>query len=246
MIYQCFYKRIQASRLFKTECYKPFGLEPNLNQSLFKNCPELECENNRESLNEYACFLWFFRNQDMLDSHFGSTSFRQLSKSKRVFKNMGNLKKRCGESNIVTWNLSRNTDSSDHPIPVSLATEAHHPHMSSYIRHIFKKLGYQVPPRWYSDTDCIYANYWYLSKSLFIDFMEYSLPVIELALEDFKNFSHAFFTKGEDIHNPSNRRVGYLAERIFIIWYYHRSLDVVNLNLNGIHTWKTNEFNYYR
>lgn len=247
MIYQCFYREQQRPRLFNTECYQGFGLEPKLNPTLFSNCPELEIQANRKTLNEYACFLWFFRNQSSLDSHFGTTSFRQLSKSKSVFKDINKLKDNCGTSNIVTWNLSKNLDSSGYPIPVSLATEVFHPYLNSYISFVFDRFGYEIPEKWYSQSECIYANYWYVSKSLFIDFMEYSFPIINFCLDTFKECDHPYFSSQRELDqkpNPFSRRIGFLAERLFIIWYFSKNLKVVNLG--KLHTMKSDKFSFYK
>lgn len=231
MIYQCFYDDSHKLNLFNSDCYQPFGLEPNLNENLLDNCPELKIKANRKALNEYSCFLWFYRNQHELGSHFGTTSFRQLDKSKSIFTDISSLKELCSDNNILTWGLNKNVDSSGFPIPVSLATEVRHPFMNSYIFFLFNEFNYDIPDQWFMNSECIYANYWYLSKELFIDFMNYSWPMIEFSLKFSAQSHHNYFSYKNTNPNANvkSRRIGYLAERLFILWYFSSFIDIINL-----------------
>ena len=81
MIFQCYFKEDQT--LFEEEPYKPFGVEPEVNDFLFSNCPELESSFNRLQLTEYSSYLWHWRNKSDL-KWIGSTSYRQLDKFKQI------------------------------------------------------------------------------------------------------------------------------------------------------------------
>ena len=61
MIYQCYFKEDQKDKLFNSELYKPFGLEPEVNPDIVKNCPELENSSVRLNLAEYSAFLNIYK-----------------------------------------------------------------------------------------------------------------------------------------------------------------------------------------
>jgi hypothetical protein len=56
MILQCYFKREQESRLFRSGLYLGFGLEPDVNPA-FEGCPELADQNVRTALVEYGAML---------------------------------------------------------------------------------------------------------------------------------------------------------------------------------------------
>jgi hypothetical protein len=88
MIYQCFYRKDHP--LFSEEPYVGFGLEPEVNDSLFTNCPELENATNRMQLVEYGSHLWLWRN-NVEDSWVGSNSYRQLDKFEHKFSSIAEV-----------------------------------------------------------------------------------------------------------------------------------------------------------
>ena len=54
MIHQCYFAEAQRPRLFQKPVYRGFGLEPEVNLELARNCPELQESRNRPLLCEYV------------------------------------------------------------------------------------------------------------------------------------------------------------------------------------------------
>jgi len=65
MIHQCYFAEAQRVRLFQTPVYCGFGLEPEVNPDLARNCPELQEARNRPLLCEYAALLHLWRNPEL-------------------------------------------------------------------------------------------------------------------------------------------------------------------------------------
>jgi hypothetical protein len=224
MIYQCYFKKEQEQNLFSPDCYQGFGLEPELNSTLFKNCPELKDAKTRLALTEYACFLWFYRNLDCLEGdYFGTTSYRQLIKQPTIFESQDHLDSLKDPKKIVTWGMTELLEQEGYPLPISIQTEIAHPGMTSYINEILD----EVPEEWYSCNKVIFANYWYMHKDLFVDFMDFSWPLVQQALKDQK---HPYFSQEHKFGADKRKAVGYFMERLFILWTFKRKHPVVVAN----------------
>jgi hypothetical protein len=226
MIYQCYFKKDQEPMLFTTSAYTPFGLEPEVNKSITQNCPELEDPKVRLTLTEYSCFLWFYRNQEKLGNFFGTTSYRQLDKSKIIFNTLPTPEKNC----VISWGVSEFFDFAGYPLPMALQAEAAHPGINSYLRSSMQELGHEIPKAWYLNNVCILGNYWILTKNNFINFMDFSWPLVEKALLDFKNKSHHYFTNKMNFGCDSSKAVGYYMERLFILWCIKNNLEIISSN----------------
>lgn len=213
LIAQCYFRKDQESKLFKDPLYRGFGLEPEVNPNLFQNCPELEDPSVRLALTEYACLLWYYRNQDQLPKEgFGTTSYRQLDKVDYI-STVKDVEV-YHDSHISTWGLSEFYDADGNPLPCSLQAEIAHPGINSYIKATVKN----VPDQWYTSNRCILANYWLTNIDSFLNFMEWSWPLVKNALYDFKNKTHHYFTNKMNFGADPNKAVGYYMERLFSIW----------------------------
>jgi hypothetical protein len=224
LIYQCYFRSDQRSRLFRTECYEGFGLEPDVNDRLTLNCPELASSETRLALTEYACLLWFWRNRDEIgDDWFGTTSYRQLEKVPFIASGQDELYSLCDKDAVNTWGYVILRDSKNYPLPISLQTEMHHPGMTSYLTHIFQKFNRRFPDAWFNLTEVVFANYWLLSNPLFFDFMEYSWPLVSDALNC---QDHFYFRQDMRFGAEKKKAVGYFIERLFILWCIDRRLPL--------------------
>ena len=222
MIYQCYFKADQTAKLFNTPAYTPFGLEPDVNSNLFLNCEELRDPQVRLALTEYACFLWFYRNQDKLPGCIGFTSYRQLDKSKIILDSLPMVE----SSTVVSWGVSEFFDAAGMPIPMSLQAELAHPGINSYINQSLSFFNHPIPKSWYLDNICILGNYWLMTKDNFIDFMNFSWPLVKKSLEDFRKKSHVYFRSEMNFGCSSSKAVGYYMERLFIVWMMIKNLKI--------------------
>ena len=224
MIYQCYPKKTDEENLFASPAYEGFGLEPEVNPSLFKSCPELESAEVRMQLTEYACFLWHWRNKGNPDGWFGTTSYNQLSKFDTVFKDKKEVEDLCSEHQVVGWGKYMLLNSQGHSI--SLETQAHicHPGLPEFIEKVFKQFGYKVPSAWYTSTIGYFANYWVMTNELFYKFMEFSWPMVEWSLNNVKNTE--YYNTQHNYGTVSNAKAtGYFMERLFILWYMIEGLN---------------------
>lgn len=226
MIYQCYFREDQKPRLFTTDLYSPFGLEPEVNLEIALNCPELESADMRLNLTEYAAFLHFYRNgvncKDN-DWWIGFTSYRQLDKSPIIFSNktaFENILHVVG-SGFGGWGYYRTRSSAkgqaDHC----------HPGLYSFIVDVFRDLGLKIPERFYTDKNLLFANYWAMHKELFLNYMNWSWPIMQHAMT---KADHPYTSTKSPIPNVSEKKwLGYFMERLFLIWYMDRNLYPTNL-----------------
>ena len=226
MIYQCYAREEDKSSLFPAGPYEGFGLEPEVNDTLFLNCPELEDPKTRMALTEYACFLWHWRNQSQNpDPWFGTTSFKQLEKGfTTTFISEESVSALLEEHQILGWgeyhSVGMIPGGGGQPVPVSLALQAEvcHPHINDFISEAFSTFGHEVPRSWEFAMSGFFANYWAMKNELFNEYMEFSWPMVEWALE---NVEDSEFCKNQPTFKTVSKEkaVGYFMERLFILWY---------------------------
>ena len=60
--------------------------------------------------------------------------------------------------------------------------EACHPGLGGFIRDVFARFEIAIPPPWFENNSGIYANYWAMHNDDFIDYMEFSWPLVAFAL----------------------------------------------------------------
>jgi hypothetical protein len=221
MIYQCYYKQDQDRDLFEQDPYLGFGLEPEVNSTLFDNCPELEDPFVRMQLTEYACFLWHWRNGT--DSWFGTTSYRQLEKFPTIFKDKKYVESLVEKHNVVAWGQYELFDKKGINISLSTQTKACHPGLNEYMEFVLSNFGHTMPNEWSTECSGFFANYWVMSRSMFDDFMEFSWPMVKYSLENIK--SSDYYKEGTRYGTVSNEKAtGYFMERLFLIWYLKKGI----------------------
>jgi hypothetical protein len=226
MIYQCYFKKEQESNLFITDIYYPFGLEPQVNPSITLNCPELEDPATRLSLTEYGAFLNIYRNDVFKkdsDQWIGFTSYRQLDKTPIIFKNKNKFEELLFTicNGFAGWGYYHTFSNASHQAEVC------HPGINNFINYVFKQLNIKIPERFYKDTFLLFANYWVMTKHMFIDFMEFSWPIIQFASQQ-KN--HPYVSEKSPIETVDTRKwLGYFMERLFLIWYMSRNYYPANI-----------------
>src|SRR5687768_14329930 len=87
MLYQCFHAREYLEQPPFSPLYRPFGLLPELNPALTRNCPELADAKICDQLSEFTAMLHLWRNREARDeSWIGFTSCRQMRKTPFVFQ----------------------------------------------------------------------------------------------------------------------------------------------------------------
>jgi len=224
MIYQCYFKKEQEGKLFKSDIYKGFGLEPSVNPAITLNCPELEDPQVRLNLTEYAAFFHIWKNNVYTydsDWWMGFTSYRQLDKTPVVFecKEMFErlLKMNAGFCGWGFYAVSRD---------LSSQAEHCHPNINKFIKDIFSQVGIEVPKRFYTDKVGIFANYWAMDKGKFVDYMSWSWPIVQRA---FLMKDHIYAKTNSQVQGVSKDKwIGYFMERLFIIWYMIRNYSPGN------------------
>jgi hypothetical protein len=224
MIKQCYFK--QGQPLFEEEPYVGFGLEPEVNDKLFQNCPELESFFNRQQLTEYASYLWHWRNG--MDSEWiGSTSYRQLDKFNHKFKSISEIEELLENNVILAWGEYELKNKLG--LPISLKTQAKvcHPGLNEFMDPLFSMFNLEFPREWSFKTSGFFANYWIMKKPLFEDFMKFSWPMVEWALNNIK-YTDYYKTQTSYGSVGPEKCIGYFTERLFIVWYLNRGYEPFN------------------
>jgi len=224
MIYQCYFRKDQETKLFLTDVYYPFGLEPEVNPSLLTNCDELRDPNLRLSLTEYAAFLHIYKNDVFKkdsDWWVGFTSYRQLDKTPIIFKNKAKFEELLNlAGGFCGWGyyLTRSN--------ASTQAEICHPGINNFIKDVLSKFNIEIPKRFYEDKYLLFANYWAMRKEFFLDFMSWSWPIVSYAST---LIDHPYVKTNSPVSTVDTRKwLGYFMERLFIIWYMIRNYNPSN------------------
>ena len=224
MINQCYFK--QGQPLFKEDAYVGFGLEPEVNDKLFENCPELESSFNRLQLTEYSSYLWHWRNDTKLD-WIGSTSYRQLVKFKHKFKSIEEVENLLKDHDIIAWGEYSLYNKVGTPMSLKTQAKICHPGLNEFMVMVFSKFNLDFPSEWGVECKGFFANYWVMKKNLFDDFMKFSWPMVEWSLKNIKD-SDYYKTQYSYGSVSPEKCVGYFMERLFILWYICRGLTPFN------------------
>ena len=227
MIYQLYYKEEHKEDLFNNSAYTGFGLEPELNDKLLDNCPELEDPKTRLQLVEYAAFLWHWRNDDG-EPWIGTTSHRQLKKNiPFVFESYDQVDSMIRDHGIVGWGNYKFMGQSGKPITLAQQSEICHPGLNEHLVQGMKQFGHNVPLDWVQSSDGFFANYWVMRKDLFNDFMEFSWPIVKWSYESVEDSS---LYKNQNKYGTvtPDKATGYLQERLFVIWYLKNNIRPFN------------------
>lgn len=226
MVHQCYFLPEQRSRLFQTEPYSPFGLEPDVNSSLFENCPELVDPSTRLALVEYAAMLHHWRNPSKdTNDWIGFTSHRQLDKSAVVFARSAEITDRLHTADIVAWYVWDVSHLRHGWLRGAAAQgELASPRLHSFTVDVLKAFGIGLPASYHEGFDVVFANYWAMSRDNFTKFMSWSWPIIEHALaldHPYKQHSH-----GLNERDHKGKSAGYFMERLFVAWTKLQSLKI--------------------
>jgi len=215
MIYQCYHRPEHRAKLFQRPPYRGYGLEPTVNPGMAKNCPELRDAPTRQFLCEYGAMLNLWRNRP-LDWHrwIGFTSFRQLDKTPVQFQTSREVADLVRDHRIIGWGFHDVRPFTTNGLTGAAAQlELAHPGGFAYLTTALKENGLELPSRFSSDPWVLYANYWAMKKTLFRDFMEFSWPTVRWCLETQSQFDYV---------KTDRRSIGFIAERMFIVWYMTR------------------------
>src|SRR5205823_3713346 len=108
---------------------------------------------------------------------------------------------------------------SQRPITMAEAAERTHPGITQCLSHLLLRRNESMPPNYLSNTAGLFGNFWVMSRANFQDYMEWSLPLVRWCLQH-----------PEDPFIQSHRRaLGYVMERLFILWYSIRQKKLQGL-----------------
>ncbi len=213
MIYQCYFKRAQESRLFLNLPYQPFGLAPEVNPHITRNCPELDRPEHRLQLCEFVAMLHLWRNPpDDGDDWIGFTSYRQLDKVPTIFM-PGEIEAALQRGDAVTWARMQ--------FNVSMATQCDwsHPGLMPFMIQMFRATGLKIPQTYFTSCEGIFNSYWAVRKTDFQQHMEWFYPAIDYCL---KNLATDLYLRS------SPRAASYALERLFMAWCWLNGKRVIN------------------
>jgi hypothetical protein len=218
VIYQCYYAPEQASRLFRHEAYRGFGLEPVTNSNIVERCPELGCPTTRRALTEYAAFLHIWRHLPFDDDAWiGFTSYRQLDKTDFVFASAAEIERLLVGYDFLAWHWWQ-VDHVRHGTLTGAAAQGEHSHplLHGFTLDVLRHFGIDLPEAYFREPEVPFANYWVMSKRHFAAYMDWSWPVMRYALDlehPYKSYPHSW-----NPQDDKRKAVGYFMERLFVIW----------------------------
>mgnify|MGYP003149490606 CR=1 FL=1 len=226
MIYQCYFKDGQQGDIFKSALYEGFGLEPEVNESITDNCPELEDPRTRMYLTEYAAMLHLWRNPHKIkDDWIGFTSYRQLDKFPTILQpdDLANIKESLKEHDILGWGFYKliNRFTNEYETPHYLSNCCH-PGIMEYAQVVMDKFDEKIPGEFYTHSVELFANYWIMSVENFNLFMEWSFPKIKWMLDNCDEFAYS---------KAHPKAIGYVMERLHIFWYHLHKKKAKNIGV---------------
>lgn len=220
MIHQCYFAEGQRSRLFNTTAYRGFGLDTVVNPDVTRKCPELEDPRHRVLLAEYGAMLHHWRNPELdTDGWIGFTSYRQTDKFPTVFTKHEDVAPLLAQAEVVGWGGYQFLDArTGQPISLAEGSERSHLGIVSCLWKLLMLRDERMPIGFVSGAVGLFCNYWAMSRASFEQYMEWSFPLVRYCLTN------------PDAHVQSHpRSVGYLAERLFILWYMLREKRLMHV-----------------
>jgi len=221
MIYQFYFLPEQKNKLFNLPLYRGFGLEPEVNPNITKNCPELESPLHRKQIVSFGGMFHLWRNMPN-DGHdwIGFTSYRQLDKSKVIFKEEYEITEKLKDSDIISWQYCF--------FDIDLASSSEEIHQG-IMNFIVNELGIKISKSFYECGDGAFAEYYAMKKNLFNDFMVWLEPVLQYGLF----LVDGIYRREAQIGGLSNHylltasnALGFALERLFIVWYMEHNLKI--------------------
>lgn len=222
MIYQLYPNTTSQDRLFRSSLYRGFGLNPEVNSAIFRNCPELENPRWRLSLAEYVAMLYLWRNPpDDGHSWIGFTSYRQTDKTgfQLLPEDGRTVNALLEEFDVLGWGFL------EHEMSVIKHAEYCHPGFTRCFNRVLASGGCSIPASMESDRVALFCNYWILDKGRFDQYMTWSWPLVHWMLFNLDNDDY-LRSSGSDHFGP----LGSIMERLFIAWYsmdHKRLYDLV-------------------
>jgi hypothetical protein len=224
MIYQCYFKEEQRAILFEQEPYQEFGLEPVVNPLLLEACPELSDPTTRIALCEYAAFLYLWRRlENERDDWIGFTSYRQLDKSHVVFGSKADVAHQLAEVDLLAWHGCAVGNVRSRRLRGTAAQSELGHGLHKFTLDMLRPFGIKLPKAYQTAPVAPYASYWILRKAHFAQFMEFSWPIVQAALAARHPYKDV---PSRGYWDDQRKRVGYFAERLFIIWSMREALRV--------------------
>jgi hypothetical protein len=224
VIYQCYFRRDQQPKLFSAGPYRGFGLEPDVNENLLRICPELADASTRLALCEYAAFLYFSRRLDEdSDEWIGFTSYRQLDKSHVVFESKLQVEALLEGVDMLAWHGCAVGSIRSRRLSGTAAQSELGHGMHKFTLDMLRPFGIRLPKAYQTAPIAPYASYWILRKSHFAEFMRFSWPIVQAALAAKHPYKEV---QSRGYWDDQRKRVGYFAERLFIIWSLRQALNV--------------------
>ncbi len=227
MIHQCFFDGSQYDQLWNFEPYRPFGLEPDVNDRITENCPELAAAETRMALAEYGAMLNHWRNPALdSDTWIGFTSYRQLTKSPTIFRSKSEVESLLQRGDYVCWHMWHMANVRIGWITGAAAqAEIAHPGIHQFTKDMLAHFRTALPADYMTATEIPLANYWAMRRERFEDFMAWSWPIVAHSLTS----NHRYLTTASSVNAMDNkhRAVGYFMERLFVIWTLIRKLQPV-------------------
>jgi hypothetical protein len=221
VIFQCYFDPKHESSLFTSSAYTGLGLEPCVNSAILRNCPELCNPATRLALCEYGGMLNIWRNLDVYSFDWlGFTSYRQLDKRALKFTTRDEVCRHLLDHKIIGWGFYQLDHCVGSLTGAAAQLEFFHPGGFHYLQLQLANHGLEIPARFYSDRSALFASYWAMSKALFIDFMGFSWPIVRSCLNK---------REDSDYSKSHPKAVGYIVERLFLIWYMQKNYHPFDL-----------------
>ena len=233
MIYQCYHAPDNKQTLFNSPVYCGFGLEPDVNPNLANNCPELEDPAIRRALTEYSAMLHLWRNpSEDCDDWIGFTSYRQLMKTSFVFRSRFHVSRKLWRTSFAGWGFYKVGRYRFKGLSGAAAqAERAHPGIMALLERMADLFDFEISNRFYTDSRVLYCNYWVMKKAYFNQYMEWSWPKVKWCLEHQSEdpFLNQRVPGDEQMaarngSEVSGKAVGYVMERLFILWYMGNGL----------------------
>ncbi len=162
------------------------------------------------------------------DPWIGFTSYRQLDKSPAVFGTGDEVEAALSGADLVAWSVWDVSQVRTGWLRgVAAQSELSSPRLHSFTVDVLRAFSITLPQTYYEGFDIVFANYWAMSRDNFSDFMGWSWPIVQHALEiDHPYKSHAHQLNPLDHKGKS---VGYLMERLFVVWTKLRKLKLASV-----------------
>jgi hypothetical protein len=222
MIHQCYFAPSQQPALFdpSSGVYRPFGLEPEVNPQITRNCPELQDPKSRVALVEYGAMLHLWRNpQEDPDPWIGFTSYRHRDKSPVIFTARQQVEQALASADILGWCGHRFQDAqTGRPVALAEQAERSHPGIVSFLYRLMLMRNERMPDSFLVSNAGLFANFWATSRANFNAFMEWSFPLVRWCLAN----------PQQPYLQSHPKAIGYLIERLFILWYLMKGLRVTH------------------